>query len=65
MYGTKGGSPSGTTCHIDSRLTTFYQLDINECENGSNACDQNVSCENDVGSYTCNSLVGYIGDGFE
>jgi len=32
MYGTKGGSPSGTTCHIDSRLTTFYQLDINECE---------------------------------
>jgi len=32
MYGTKGGSPSGTTCHIDSRLTTFYRLDINECE---------------------------------
>jgi len=32
MFGTKGGSPSGTTCHLDSRLTAFYQLDINECE---------------------------------
>merc|ERR1712156_634041 len=32
VYGTKGGSPSETTCHIDSRLTTFYRIDINECE---------------------------------
>jgi len=36
---------------------------VNECT-GSNSCNANAMCTNNVGSYTCDCNPGYSGDGF-
>ena len=39
-------------------------LDINECASAdSNDCDINAACNNTEGSYICQCLDGYQGDG--
>ena len=38
-------------------------LDINECEVGTDSCDENADCTNTDGSYTCSCTTGYSGDG--
>ena len=48
--------------HHKSRKTMndlhfFLNIDINECSEGTDRCDQN--CHNNVGSYTCTCNVGY------
>ena len=39
-------------------------IDVNECENGANVCDPvSGTCENTVGSYTCQCEPGFTRDG--
>nr|XP_054762093.1 mucin-4-like [Lytechinus pictus] len=38
--------------------------DVNECTSGFHGCDVNAQCVNNIGSYTCVCLAGYIGNGF-
>ena len=43
---------------------TAEWIDINECMSQAlNSCSINASCNNTIGSYTCNCNAGYIGDG--
>ena len=37
--------------------------DVDEC-NGENDCDDNATCNNTFGSYTCDCKTGYSGDGW-
>ena len=39
-------------------------LDIDECTLSIDSCDNNATCNNTVGSYTCTCDIGYTGDGF-
>ena len=40
----------------------FILTDINECINES-PCDPNAECDNTAGSYTCQCVTGFVGDG--
>ena len=42
----------------------LYNIDIDECEIGSDLCDGNAECNNTEGSYLCKCTVGYSGDGY-
>ncbi|WP_216627220.1 FG-GAP-like repeat-containing protein [Corallococcus exercitus] len=37
--------------------------DVNECAAGTDNCDENATCTNTVGSFTCACNAGYEGDG--
>jgi len=40
-------------------------VDINECETSDNGgCSSAATCTNIIGSFTCECLTGYTGDGF-
>ncbi len=39
-------------------------VDINECNAGTDRCDENALCFNEMGTYQCRCKVGYHGDGF-
>ena len=38
-------------------------IDINECEDDTDSCDENADCTNTDGSYTCSCRPGYSGNG--
>ena len=38
-------------------------VDIDECSNNSNKCDENAICTNTIGSYTCQCKEGFTGNG--
>lgn len=38
-------------------------IDIDECARGTDDCDENASCANVVGSFTCSCYAGYAGGG--
>ena len=38
-------------------------IDINECEVGTDSCDENAECTNTDGSYTCACNTGFIENG--
>ena len=40
----------------------YKPLDINECNN-SMPCHVNATCNNTIGSYRCNCVAGYAGNG--
>ena len=42
---------------------TLFIIDINECA-GRNACDGNTGCVDSDGSYWCQCLPGFQGDGY-
>ena len=46
---------------ITQVILNFFIPDINECNEGSDRCDQN--CHNAVGSYACSCDSGYFLDG--
>ena len=39
-------------------------LDINECELDLDNCNQQATCTNNLGSYSCACNTGWTGDGF-
>ena len=41
----------------------YFILDIDECQRGSNDCDNNASCTNTQGGFTCACKDGYSGNG--
>ena len=38
-------------------------VDITECATNNGGCNLHATCTNTIGSYTCNCLAGYTGDG--
>ena len=49
------------TIHLDFLNT----LDQDECQDASlNNCDENANCTNNQGSYDCNCIEDFFGDGF-
>ena len=49
-------------------MVIFYPLiyvDIDECSEGTDNCDENASCTNTLGGFNCTCNTGYEGDGFE
>ena len=41
---------------------SFY-ADIDECAAGTDNCDDNASCSNNAGGFTCTCNAGYTGSG--
>ena len=40
-------------------------IDTDECATeNTNECDANADCSNNEGSYSCNCIAGYYGDGY-
>jgi len=39
-------------------------VDIIECDTDNGGCSSAATCTNIVGSFTCECLTGYTGDGF-
>ena len=44
-------------------LCFLLSSDLDKCSSESSACDINAACLNTVGSFSCASNEGYIGDG--
>ena len=42
---------------------TFSHVDIDECSLGMLDCSINARCTNTAGSYQCNCIPGFIGNG--
>ena len=42
---------------------TYLYVDIDECTAGTDNCDDNASCGNTVGGFTCTCNTGYTGSG--
>ena len=52
--------------HRMSLLLVFTLLivsDVNECEIGSDNCDENAECTDTIGSFNCSCKFGYSGNG--
>ena len=52
--------------HRMSLLLVFTLLivsDVNECEIGSDNCDENAECTDTIGSFNCSCNFGYSGNG--
>ena len=43
----------------------YLLLDINECDNGSHNCHSNAKCTDEDGSFTCECLPGFEGNGVD
>jgi len=39
-------------------------VDIDECAVNNGGCSSDATCSNNIGSFKCTCLPGYIGDGF-
>ena len=42
----------------------IFILDIDECDRVEHICVEHATCINNDGSYTCDCLEGFTGDGF-
>lgn len=40
-------------------------VDVDECELGTDLCNGNAFCTNNIGLYECSCMEGYKGDGFD
>ncbi|XP_055997755.1 uncharacterized protein LOC125645868 isoform X2 [Ostrea edulis] len=61
--------PGGFNCSCDEgyslNLTIIAECNnIDECLDGSNNCSENATCTDTEGSYACNCLKGFKGDGY-
>ena len=52
-----------TPCNIIQGYKSLYYVDINECGTDQSNCDPNAQCTNVPGSFHCNCLPGFTGDG--
>ena len=45
----------------------FYSViaDVDECELGTDICNGNAFCTNNIGLYQCSCMEGYKGDGYD
>ena len=50
------------SCILSSKMKIIY-LDVDECTQNPGVCDINANCTNTEGSYSCECLKGYTGDG--
>lgn len=50
-------NPDITVCHAH-----FHVLDIDECSNETNGCDEKAECNNTLGSYNCTCKNGFHGN---
>ena len=57
--------PHSTTPVIPhtSKPHSAIPTDIDECVLGTDNCDDNATCTNTMGSFECECLPGYTGDG--
>ena len=39
--------------------------DVDECEEGTDNCVENATCENTIGSFTCECDDGFVGEATE
>ena len=46
------------------QMMRAFFADIDECSSGNNTCHVNATCSNTDGSYDCECLPGFMGDGF-
>ena len=46
-------------------LECIFPIDIDECELGSDDCDENAECTDSIGSFSCSCNFGYMGAGRE
>ena len=44
-------------------LLLLLTTDIDECSTETSPCDQNATCTNSDGSYSCTCKLGFTGDG--
>ena len=40
-----------------------FCIDVDECSTGANDCDDNARCNNTIGRFECECLIGFSGDG--
>ena len=67
-----GYSGNGTYCEgiiasfpfISMLQSYISSSDIDECTSGNDTCHINATCINTAGSYDCECLSGFMGDGF-
>ena len=52
-----------TTLRIAINFLINNIVDVNECTESSDLCGVNAECRNTDGSYYCQCLSGYRGDG--
>ena len=41
----------------------YLYVDIDECTEGTDNCDDNATCTNTVGGFECTCNIGYTGNG--
>ena len=46
-------------------LSLSVIADVDECELGTDLCNGNAFCTNNIGLYQCSCLQGYQGDGYD
>ena len=46
-------------------IQATYISDIDECEVGTDTCDNHATCTNTDGSFTCTCNTGFFGDGYQ
>ena len=54
------------TVHIvftEQVINNFIFLDIDECAEGIDNCDENAQCTNNPGSFSCACKTGFSGNG--
>ena len=45
------------------KINFSFKLDVDECSEESDPCDENADCINNDGSYSCTCKQGFTGDG--
>ena len=68
LPGFQGDGYNCTSMRIDreqaAMFRNYYYADVDECTAGNNTCDDNAECHDTDGSYWCQCLLGFQGDGY-
>lgn len=63
MFPQKSLRISCISCLCNHTLHFSFKLDVDECSEDSDPCDENADCANSDGSYSCTCKQGFTGDG--